>query len=398
MTPRMVRNCAFAVWLSLLAAPALAVGGAPSPAEAVLKALAAPDATPERRQEAWQRLTESGQPIPKSVVEAVDKARQRGWRDLGALVQSPAARKAAAGLRARLAPLQGPARDAIRGGGFSRAKLDQAMEPIEKALEEARAPLRESDRHKALRSVVHEMEGYAAGCGLRIGWSEELGDILGSQLFVCRYAGSPAWQQTLESNRRLGAWIDPQEHACMARLNLHRMLIGIAPAAIDLRLVIAAKKHSEEMVAKRYFSHESPTAGLQSFGQRASREYTGASGECIAGSGSGLGAFGMWYYSQGHHTIMIAGSSVGVGRCNDTCTLMSGNSRMVGEAANKMAQYVRRRYEAGEEAAKLLDLAKWCAEARLLTQAQDELERVVLLDPKNDAAKRALDRIRTRER
>ena len=185
----------------------------------------------------------------------------------------------------------------------------------------------------------------------------------------------------------------------MERLNVHRILIGLPPLEFDLRLVIAAKKHSEEMVAKNYFAHDSPTAELKTPWLRAGREHTKANGECIAaGQGTGVGAFTGWYYSQPHHKILISGGPcIGVGRCRDTWTLMMGGSSLGNPATNKMAAYVRKRYEAGEKPDLLLELGKWCANNQLFTQAQDELERLVALAPDNEAAKKAMERVRTRK-
>ncbi|MBM4032672.1 MAG: CAP domain-containing protein [Planctomycetes bacterium] len=168
---------------------------------------------------------------------------------------------------------------------------------------------------------------------------------------------------------------------------------------IDLRLVIAAKKHSEEMAARNYFSHDSPTPELKTPWQRAAREQTKAAAECIAfGSDSGLTAFSQWYYSQGHHKIMLgAGPCVGVGRGGTKWTLLMGGSSMGAPATNKMAAYVRKRYEAGDKPEALLELAKWCAANQLATQARDELQRLLLLAPDNEAAKEALERIRAKK-
>ena len=139
-----------------------------------------------------------------------------------------------------------------------------------------------------------------------------------------------------------------------------------------------------------------PTRHLRSPWQRAGREGTNSNGECIAaGSGSGVGTWTQWYYSQGHHKIMVGGgAAIGVGRKNNTWTLMTGRSRMAGSKAVNMATYVRRRYRAGEDAKALFELARWCGSVRLVHQAADELERVVALEPEHAEAKRVLDRIR----
>jgi len=367
-------------------------------AAAFLGALASSASTAEARRAAWETLSASGSPPPRAVAKAVAQARERAWKQLDELIRSRTVRQAAAGLHKTIAPKQAAARGAVGASGFSKEKLDRAMAPLEQALDDAIGPLRQAEAFQALRARIAELEGYAVGCGLRFGWSDELLEALCTLRFVARYAGKPSWLETVDGNRRLGACIDPGEHACIARLNWHRILLGLAPVHVDLRLVVAAKKHSEEMVAKRYFSHESPTPALKGFGARAAREHTGARGECIAaGGGGGAATFRMWYYSQGHHKIMIgAGPAVGVGRCRNTWTLMMGGSRMRGATASKMGRYVRDRYRAADDPARLLALAKWCADNRLITQAQDELLRILELEPDNKPAKKALDRIRGR--
>lgn len=372
---------------------------APSPAQAFVQALEGSSIAAEQRAEAWKKLTEGGRKPPRAVAEAVDKARERAWERLGHLLGTLAAKKPLAGLRGACAPHQAKVREAVNGNAFSKGRLDEAMAPIQKALEAAMAALDEDGKYKALRASIHELEGYAAGCGLRHGWSEELLDTECVLLAVSRFAGHPRWSPLLETNQLVGSWIDPGEAACLARLNAHRILIGLAPMETDLRLVVAGKKHSEEMVAKKYFAHDSPTEGLKSPWQRAGREHTGASGECIAaGQSTGVGAFLCWYYSQGHHKILISGAScVGVGRARDKWTLLVGGSRMGNPRGERMAAYVRRRYEAGERPEALFDLAKWCVSNQLLVQAEDELERAVALAPDNEGAKKALERIRTRK-
>jgi hypothetical protein len=375
---------------------------APSPAQAFVQALGSAASTAEQRAEAWKKLTEDGKQPPKAVANAVDDARERVWRKLGELFVSLYSKKPVSGLRTAIPPHQSKVRDVVGGGGFGKEKLDEAMAPIEKALDAATAALQESEKLKPLRSYLGEAEGYAVGCGLRIGWNDELGDVQVKLAFVNHYAGSVRWRQLIETNRKTGCSIDPAEDALITRLNIHRILIGLAPVEIDLRLAVAGKKHSEEMAAKGYFAHDSPTPELKTPWQRAGREHTAPNGECIAaGSESGVATFMQWYYSQGHHQIMISGaSSIGVGRRKSTWTLMMGSPKPGGPNATKMAQYVRKRYEAGEDAAKLFDLAKWCAAAptQLLTQAQDELERVLALDPKNEQAQKALDRMRGKKK
>ena len=380
--------------LALVPCQAQAAEQGGSPAARFLELLGAKGAADQRR-EAWQALKESGRPLPASVVRAVASARSRAWLALERFLRSSAVRQAAGALRKKISPHQAAVRSVVNGNAFSKAALDNASGPIRKALDEALGPVREMDGFKVLCGRVDELEDYAADCGLRLGWDAELGENLVRVLFVNLYAGSVRWRATLERNRAVGGWIDPGEAACVAALNAHRILIGLHPLQIDARLTIAAKKHSEEMVAKGYFSHQSPTPRWKNFVQRAAREHTRASGECIAaGTSSGVAAFRMWYYSQGHHRIMISNAThIGVGRCGNKWTLMVGNAPSKGATPSKMAYYVRERYRAGEDPARLLALAKWCASAGLLEQSADELRRLLAIEPNNDEAKRALPRL-----
>ncbi len=365
----------------------------PAPAEAFLKTLAASDSTAEKRREAWAALREAERRMPKSVAAAIERSRRRAWRRLRALIASSAVRKTASGLLGRLKPHQEKARAVVRGAGFD--KLGQAMAPIQRELDDALEALRNAKGYERTRALLDEFETYAAEAGLRTGWSDELGDTLAALLLVTRYVGGSATKDVVAHNLRIGDIIDPAEHACVARLNVHRLLLGIPPAELDLRLVAAAKKHAEEMVAKRYFSHTSPTPGHESPWKRAAREGARSHGECIAGAGpSGVAAFRGWYHSQGHHKIMIVGATVGVGRAGGTWTLLVGSSRLRGAAATKFAQYMRQRYRAGDDAERLYKLARWCAPVGFTAQARDELERAVALDPEHEQAKKALEAMR----
>jgi hypothetical protein len=256
--------------------------------------------------------------------------------------------------------------------------------------------LERQPKYDTVRTFTFDLEEFAGHTSLRLGWEEELGEQLVRLRLLGKWLASAADRAALARNCQFGEWILPSEHACIARNNVHRLLLGLGVLEIDLRLVAAAKKHSEEMVAKGYFSHTSPTPHLAGFGTRAGREGTSANGECIAVSpGDGVATWTGWYYSQGHHKIMIGGASaIGVGRKNNTWTLMTGRSRMAGSKAANMATYVRRRYRAGDDAKALFELARWCGSVRLINQAADELERVIALEPDHAEAKRVLDRIR----
>ena len=377
----------------LLPSRMLAAEAKETPGQKFLRVFRAADSTAEQRRGAWEELRAGDEAVSKSVAKAIDARRRLAWKGLQSLIASSAVRKAASGLRRRVQPHQAKAKGVVHGEGFSKETLDEAMKPIDEALDKAVEALHGAKGYEERFALVDELETYAAGAGLRVGWDSELGETLVTLQLVARYAGGQSTLEVVAHNARAGEFIGPGEYACVARLNTHRLLLGIRPAEIDLRLVLAAKKHSEEMAAKRYFAHESPTAHLSTPWKRAAREHTSSQGECIAGGQrSGLGAFRGWYYSQGHHRIMINGSAaIGVGRSGSIWTLMTGNSLLRGAIASKYTVYVRGRYRVGEEADRLYKLARWCATSGLKNQAIDELERILILDPDHGQARRALD-------
>ena len=371
--------------------PGLRAGEKVSPtAQAFIQALSAPDSTEESRRAAWRELQGTGKAIPQAAVDAVDKARQRAWKTMGEYVREARAGGLSAAVTANKPKVFEALNSKGRTGGLG--GLDLAMAPMEKALDEARSGLGALPKFGADRRYLFDMEVYAGKTPLRFGWSDDLGDTLINEMIVSRALATAGGLQTIANNLRTGAAIDPEEFACLVRLNTHRLLVGVEPVEIDLRLVVAAKKHSEEMVAKNYCSDESPTATLKDPSSRAAREQTSCTEELVtSGAMSGLGAFKSWYYSLAQHKIMLSdATAAGVGRCGTKWTLMLGSAK-AGAGAAKMAQYVRDRYRAGKDLAAIVDLAKWCATSRLPLQAEDELQRVLEIDPKNAAAKKALE-------
>ena len=98
--------------------------------------------------------------------------------------------------------------------------------------------------------------------------------------------------------------------------NEHRIRLGFQPLLINELLVRAARAHSTEMRALRYFSHSSPVPENRSFGQRARREgYTSGRGENIMSGGGAATAYWAWFYSAGHHRNMAnpGSNEIGVG-------------------------------------------------------------------------------------
>lgn len=132
-------------------------------------------------------------------------------------------------------------------------------------------------------------------------------------------------------NLRQAAATDGGELENINLLNAYRESLGILPLEIDPRLLQSARRHSKEMADLGYFAHESPTASEKTHAQRMKNAgYAGGYSENIAGgTGTGKGAFWMWFESPGHHKNMAhAGSAaIGVGRWGSKWTQNFGTAK-----------------------------------------------------------------------
>ncbi|MBT3199065.1 MAG: CAP domain-containing protein [Phycisphaerales bacterium] len=116
------------------------------------------------------------------------------------------------------------------------------------------------------------------------------------------------------------------EWEAFVHLNVIRVLLGLRPMKLDLRLAAAGRDHSKDMHEKKFFSHQSPVSGKKTPWNRAARQGTKSNGECIAsGMSAGPGAIRAWFFSPGHHKIIMSRSTrVGIGKHARKWTLMTG--------------------------------------------------------------------------
>ncbi len=139
-------------------------------------------------------------------------------------------------------------------------------------------------------------------------------------------AESDNHRRILIENDDLGPRIRPEEARGIRRMNQIRIIAGLKPLRIDVRLCNAARDHSKDMVEKGFFSHTSPVPGKKTPWERARRFDTTAHAENIArGTATGAGAIQQWWHSPGHHTNMMGDHShVGLGRYKETWTQLFG--------------------------------------------------------------------------
>ena len=133
-------------------------------------------------------------------------------------------------------------------------------------------------------------------------------------------------RKALIANVTLEARIEFEEANGIRDLNRMRLLLGLKPLRIDVKLCEAGRDHSKDMVEKKFFAHQSPVSGKREPWDRAKRFGTTAHAENIAaGAGTGPGANRQWFHSPGHHKNMLGGHSrVGLGRHHKTWTQMFG--------------------------------------------------------------------------
>ncbi|MDP6546538.1 MAG: CAP domain-containing protein [Phycisphaerae bacterium] len=142
---------------------------------------------------------------------------------------------------------------------------------------------------------------------------------------MCTYmpdAGRKSIEADLKQFTRMGF----EEWHGFVHLNVVRMLLGLRPMRINLKLSAAALDHSKDMARHKFFNHTSPVAGKKTPWDRAARQGAKSNGECIAaGMSSGPGAIRCWFFSPGHHKLIMSRSSrVGIGGYSRKWTLMTG--------------------------------------------------------------------------
>lgn len=102
-------------------------------------------------------------------------------------------------------------------------------------------------------------------------------------------------------------------------VNRHRADAGCAPLTVDMRLVEAAQRHSEDMAARGYLSHTTPEG--VSFDERIRRAgYPAPAAENIArGPRSAERVVTMWMDSPGHRANILNCeiTAIGVGVAPD---------------------------------------------------------------------------------
>jgi len=232
-------------------------------------------------------------------------------------------------------------RDAVlslRGGNTTKEQLTSKGDPAVAWLRENLlvSPQEVLDSAQALterREKLLGMDAIRAKCRETAGSAgpnpPDLAPRLRDYEEVAVIMGLPMGQgdrRTLLSNLSISGELQREEALGIRDLNRMRAMLGIGVLSIDVRLCEAARDHSKDMNAKKFFSHTSPVAGKASPWERAKRAGTTASAENIAaGARSGAAANRQWFHSPGHMRNMLGGHRrMGLGRDGNKWTQMFG--------------------------------------------------------------------------
>lgn len=103
------------------------------------------------------------------------------------------------------------------------------------------------------------------------------------------------------------------EQQMLNLVNQERAKAGLAPLKADLQLTKLARMKSQDMIAKNYFSHQSPTYGSPFDMMRKYGVTYRTAGENIAGNGSVPGAHTALMNSSGHRANILGSQFTHVG-------------------------------------------------------------------------------------
>jgi len=133
--------------------------------------------------------------------------------------------------------------------------------------------------------------------------------------------------EVIAGNVPLRDRLSKDEAAAIDACNRRRLILGLQPLAIDLKLVACGRDHSSDMIKHNFFAHESPVPGKTTPWDRAKNFGTIATGENIAaGYKNGEAVTMGWWYSPGHLKNMMARGHkrIGVGQEQQHYTQMFG--------------------------------------------------------------------------
>ncbi len=171
-------------------------------------------------------------------------------------------------------------------------ELDPVFEKLEKMI--AVTPEEMFDANPQLTKMHKEL-----GRGNDLGWVDQAAIL---------YALAPTKEEAevVASNVKFREQVSDDEAQAIDEANRRRMILGLNPLAIDMKLVECSRDHSSDMIKHGFFAHDSPVPGKATPWDRAKNFGTNASGENIAaGYKDGMVVTIGWWRSPGHLKNMM---------------------------------------------------------------------------------------------
>lgn len=241
-----------------------------------------------------------------------------------------------------------------------------------------------------------------------LGFEEDLAEVFDTRSIVFSRKERNEIEDLQEYNANAVSDATVEERRFVRILNDYRIMLGLKCMEMDDRLVVASRKHSQEMQDLNYFAHISPVEENRTPSMRASKEgYTGGPLENCAHAADAQGAFNGWYYSSGHHRGMIAErpSQLGAGHSVNQdgspgrlWTMMAGSSNSLRgkkKKGNPRLTFLSRRDRLDpDDADGRYALARWCHRNEMPDEANELLAEAIGIDPEHDKAHRLLGHVR----
>lgn len=260
----------------------------------------------------------SGEDRPAELSEAVQDYQRQVLRVTEAVAQDKRGQVNPQGLR----DLRERGLAIINRGNLTKAMVKNQLDPIYTQLHDALVP--------SLEELYAADDELQAARQALLDAGEDEAKLVRIERVSAGYAICERRQheRILADNLGLSSELSPLEREAMDCCNLRRLIMGLNPLRIDMKLVACGRDHSKDMHERKFFAHDSPVPGKRRFTQRAQNFDTTASAENIAkGQRHGHGVDNSWWHSPGHLKNMMRPTHTrfGVGRHERLWTQMFGS-------------------------------------------------------------------------
>ncbi len=302
-----------------------------------------------RRQQLVREATKHGRPLVEALAGVIEKEMRpqlkRYCNQFTAQAKTATAKQATKANVAEVAKLRQQVLGLQGGANFTKENIvavaDPAMQRLAQIiLVDRNAVLARSKKLQAERDRITQLGKLWEQCGVYLFKTAADNNertreppnfekyLQGEEeLAVGMAAPMPAQTRAvLAANAKLAGQVEAEEARAIAALNLTRMLLGLPPVVIDLKLAAAARGHSQDMKRLAFFGHDSPVRGKSSPWDRAALAGTKANAENIyRGVTDGHAANEAWFHSPPHQKNMLGPyTRVGIGRAGTYYTEMFG--------------------------------------------------------------------------